>query len=79
MVSEQERMDGKLERLLRRNEKVFLEIMKSNISKKSKIEMYDFYGDFITGFWVHLEEKYPYLKNELPNNERKSIRWAKPP
>ena len=72
-------MDGKLERLLRRNEKVFLEIMKSNISKKSKIEMYDFYGDFITGFWVHLEEKYPYLKNELPNNERKSIRWAKPP
>ena len=72
-------MDGKLERSLRRNEKVFLEIMKSNISKKSKIEMYDFYGDFITGFWVHLEEKYPYLKNELPNNERKSIRWAKPP
>jgi len=71
LVTEQERMDGKLERLLRRNEKVFLEIMKSKLDKKSKIEMYDTYGDFMTGFWVHLEEKYPYLKEELAKNKPK--------
>ncbi len=59
MVAEQKRMDDKLERLLRRNEKVFFEIMKSKISKKSKIEMYDTYGCFMSGFFVHLEEKYP--------------------
>jgi hypothetical protein len=73
-------MDAKLERLFRRNEKVFLEIMKSKISEKNKIEMYDLYGDFITGFWVHLEEKYPYLKNKLAkDDDAKCIRWAKPP
>ncbi|MDI9576868.1 MAG: hypothetical protein QM398_01870 [Thermoproteota archaeon] len=39
LVTEQERMDGKLERLLRRNEKILFEIMKSKISKKSKLEL----------------------------------------
>lgn len=73
LVSEQERMDGKLERLLRRNEKVFLEIMKSKLSKKSRIEMYDTYGCFMTGFWVHLEEKYPFLKEELAKNKPKRV------
>ena len=41
LVTEQERMDGKLERLLLRNEKILFEIMKSRIGKKSKVELLD--------------------------------------
>ncbi|MEM2130501.1 MAG: hypothetical protein QXZ70_07895 [Candidatus Bathyarchaeia archaeon] len=65
-MTEQERMDGKLERLLRRNEKVLFEIMKSKISKKSKLELYGVYASMIGGMCFHLEDKYPFLK-ETPH------------
>ncbi len=47
------------------NEKVLLEIMESKISEKEKIEKYDSYGSFISGFCSHLEEKYSYIKMNL--------------
>jgi len=55
-------MDGKLERLLRRNEKILFEIMKSKIGKKSKVEMFDVYATMVGGICCHLEDKYPFLK-----------------
>lgn len=59
-------MDGKLERLLRRNEKILFEIMKSKINKKSKLELYSVYASMIGGMCCHLEDKYPFLK-EAPH------------
>ena len=55
-------MDGKLDRSFKRNDKVLSEIMKSKIDKKNKIDVYDAFVFFMTGFMVHLEEKCPYLK-----------------
>jgi hypothetical protein len=59
-------MDGKLERLLRRNEKILFEIMKSKISKKSKLELYGVYASMIGGMCCHLEDRYSFLK-EAPH------------
>ena len=78
MVTEQERMDRKLDRLLRRNEKVMMKIMKSKLRKKQKIENYDLYWQIIGGLCSHLEEKYPYLKTEQAKDKTQEIRWAEP-
>jgi hypothetical protein len=73
------RTDKKLDRLIRRNEKVMSEIMKSKLGEKQKIEQYDVYWRIIGGLCAHLEEKYPYLKTELGKDKNREIRWAKPP
>ncbi len=58
-------MDNKLERLLDRNEKIINEIMKSKLNKNQKFELYDIYGNYLSGFYSHLEEQYPFLKEML--------------
>jgi hypothetical protein len=73
------RADKKLDRLIRRNEKVMSDIMVSKLSEKQKIEQYDVYWHIIGGLCAHLEEKYPYLKTELAKDKTKEIRWAKTP
>ncbi len=78
MVNEMKRFDKKLDRLIKRNEKVMAEIMESKLSEKQKIEQYDVYWHIIGGLCAHLEEKYPYLKTELGKDKAKKIRWAKP-
>jgi hypothetical protein len=78
LVTEMKRTDKKLDRLIKRNEKVMSEIMKSKLDEKQKIEQYDLYWHIIGGLCAHLEEKYPYLKTELGKEKTKEIRWAKP-
>jgi hypothetical protein len=79
LVTEMKRADKKLDRLIRRNEKVMSDIMVSKLSEKQKIEQYDVYWHIIGGLCAHLEEKYPYLKTELGKEKTKEIRWAKTP
>jgi hypothetical protein len=79
LVTEMKRADKKLDRLIRRNEKVMSDIMVSKLSEKQKIEQYDVYWHIIGGLCAHLEEKYPYLKTELAKDKTKEIRWAKTP
>jgi hypothetical protein len=79
LVTEMKRTDKKLSRLIRRNEKVMLDIMKSKLSEKQKIEQYDVYWHIIGGLCAHLEEKYPYLKTESGKEGTTRIRWDKPP
>ncbi len=69
LVSELERFDNKLDRLLCRNEKVMFEIMDSKLTDEDKADLYETYWSFVIGFWGHLEDKYPYLKEAGKNKK----------
>ena len=58
LVTEKERVEGKLERLLERNDVVLKEIMKSKATKLQKVEIYEAFYTFVGGLCCHLEEKY---------------------
>lgn len=58
MVTEMKRTDKKLDRLIKRNETVMLEIMKSKLSEKQKIEQYD----VLAPYWRTLCS----LRREIP-------------
>jgi len=58
LVTEKEKVEGKLERLLERNDVVLKEIMKSKATKLQKVEIYEAFYTFVGGLCCHLEEKY---------------------
>jgi hypothetical protein len=78
LVTERERIEGRLNRLVERNTKVLREIMKSKTTKLQKADSYEFFFTFISGLCCHLEDKYPYLKKEITHNKNGEPRWAKP-
>lgn len=78
MVTENERNEGKLSRLVERNEKILKEIMKSKTTNLQKADNYQFFGHFIADLCCHLEEKYPYLKRDVSHNMKGKPRWVKP-
>jgi len=77
LATQRQRNEGKLNRLLERNEKILCEIMKSKTTKLQKAESYKFFAEFMSGVSYHLEEKYPYLKRDLTSNKKGEPRWAK--
>jgi hypothetical protein len=77
MVTQEQRNDGKLDRLLERNEKILREIMKSKTTNLQKAESYKVFVEFINGICYRLEEKYPYLREEITSNKKGEPRWAK--
>jgi hypothetical protein len=76
LVSERQRVEGKLNRLIERNDQILIEIMKSNTTKLQKADNYQFFAKFIADLCCHLEAKYPYLKREVTHNKKGEPRWA---
>jgi hypothetical protein len=78
LVRERKRVEGKLNRLIERNDQILTEIMKSKTTKLQKTDNYQLFVKCITELCCHLEEKYPYLKREVTHNKKGEPRWTKP-
>ncbi|MDT8781122.1 MAG: hypothetical protein IAX22_00550 [Candidatus Bathyarchaeota archaeon] len=78
MITEKQRNEDKLDRLLKRNDKILNQIMKSKTTKLQKTDNYQTFTHFITDLCCELEKKYPYLKQEITYNKKDEARWAKP-
>jgi hypothetical protein len=78
LVTESKSVEGKLNRLIERNDLILTEIMKSKTTKLQKADNYQLFVKFITDLCGHLEGKYPYLKKEVTHNKKGEPRWAKP-
>jgi len=65
LKSEKDRWEMKLERLQERTNKVLEELAKSSLSGKDKAELWESFWSFMVEMCVHLEERYPKLRNEL--------------
>ena len=63
-MNESKAWEAKLERLLRRSEKVVTELMKSKLSRQDKIWLLDSYRSFTTGLITDVEKKYPSLRKK---------------
>lgn len=79
MVVERKRIEDKLNRLVERNDKILTEIMKSKTTKLQKADNYQLFTKCIADLCCHLEQKYPYLKEEVTVNKKGEPRWAKTP
>jgi len=78
LITEKRRNEDKLERLLNRNDKVLNQIIKSKATKLQKAYTYQTFTHFIADLCCHLEQKHPYLKQEITCNKKGEPRWAKP-
>lgn len=78
MVTESKRIEGKLNRLVDRNDKILTEIMKSKATKLQKADNYQLFTKCIADLYAHFEQNYPYLKEEVTHNKKGEPRWAKP-